>query len=130
MRILDQIAAQAAIVAQHSDGKLSTSVHNTRVLIKRLRAFLWFVSPTVSSSKMNRAKASLQKASHLLATHRDLVVTRSILQMLSRKTSNLGYRKKLIQISNESTDTPATYAKVSGPCRGVESGYRAQPKRY
>ena len=112
MRILKQMAALAVVVAQPSKGKLSDSVHNTRVLIKRLRALLWFASPTISQSKMNRAKASLQKASHLLATHRDLVVTRSILQMLSRKTSNRTYRKKLIEISNESTDTPATYAKT------------------
>jgi len=111
-RILEQMASLAVVVAQDSQGKLSDSVHNTRVLIKRLRALLWFASPTISPSKMNRAKASLQKASHLLATHRDLVVTRAILQMLSRKTSNLAYRKKLIQLSNQSTDTPATHAKT------------------
>ena len=112
IRILEQIAALVVIVSQHSQGKLSNSVHNTRVLIKRLRALLWFASPTISQSKMNRAKASLQKASHLLATNRDLVVTRAIFQMLSRKTSNLAYRPTLIRISNESTDTPATYAKT------------------
>ncbi len=111
-RILEQMSALAVMVAQHSQEKLSDSVHSTRVLIKRLRALLWFASPTLSPSKMNRAKASLQKASHLLATHRDLVVTRAILQMLSRKTSNLAYRKKLIQLSNESTDTTATHAKT------------------
>ncbi len=112
IRILGQIAALAGVVSQHSQGQLSDSVHNTRVLIKRLRALLWFAAPTISPAKMNRAKASLQKASHLLGTHRDLVVTGSILQMLSRKTSNLAYRKTLIRLSNQSTDTQATYAKT------------------
>jgi len=111
IRILEQMAALAVFVAQQSHAKLSDSVHKMRVLIKRLRALLWFAAPALSSSKMHRAKASLRKASHLLAAHRDLVMTRSILQTLARKTSHLAHRKALIRISNESTDTPATYAK-------------------
>ena len=112
VRVLKQLASCAASTAQNSGEKLSNSVHDTRVLVKRLRALLWFAQSAFSSSEMTRAKLSLQKASHLLATQRDLLVTRSILQMLSRKTSNLRYRKTLVRLSRNSNGTKTANRKT------------------
>jgi CHAD domain-containing protein len=105
VRILEQLAGCTAMIVPRSPRKLADSVHNARVLIKRLRAYLWFAKPVFSLSEMTQAKSSFQVASHLLAAQRDLVVTRSILQMLSRKTPNLPYRKALIRLSRNSNGT-------------------------
>jgi len=45
VRILEQLAGCAAVIAPRSPRKLADSVHNARVLIKRLRAYLWFAKP-------------------------------------------------------------------------------------
>jgi len=112
VRILEQLAGCAAVIAPRSPRKLADSVHNARVLIKRLRAYLWFAKPAFSLSELTQAKSSFQVASHLLAAQRDLVVTRSILQMLSRKTSNITYRKTLIRLSRNSSGTAILHGET------------------
>jgi len=112
VRILEQLAGCAAVIAPRSPRKLADSVHNARVIIKRLRAYLWFAKPAFSLSEMKQAKSSFQVASHLLAAQRDLVVTRSILQMLSRKTSNITYRKTLIRLSRNSSGTAILHGET------------------
>ena len=99
VRVLGRLAIQARRIRQHARGNLSRSVHDTRVLIKWLRALLWFASPTFSSSEINRAKSHLRKAAHLLAAQRELDVMRSILKWLSGKPSNSAYRKGLTWIA-------------------------------
>lgn len=99
LRVLEQLTIQACRITRHSHSMVSDPVHDARVLIKRLRALLWFASPAFSTPEMNRAKSHLREASQLLAAQRDLVVMRSILQMLSRKTRNSCYRKTLVRIA-------------------------------
>jgi CHAD domain-containing protein len=70
------------------------------VLIKWLRALLWFAGPVFSSSEMNRATSHLRRASHLLAGERELVVMRSILARLAQKSDNSAYRRALARIAN------------------------------
>jgi len=100
VRVLEQLAIQARRLTQHAHRILPESVHDTRVLIKYLQALLWFARPAFSSSEMNRANSHLRKASHLLAAQRELVVIRSILKKLSRKTANPAYRNALARIVN------------------------------
>ena len=119
VRILEQLAGCVAVIVPRSPRKLADSVHNARVLIKRLRAYLWFAKPVFSLSERTQAKSSFQVASHLLAAQRDLVVTRSILQMLSRKTRNLPYRKALIRLSRNSNGTANIHGKTVQPLRQV-----------
>jgi CHAD domain-containing protein len=106
-RILELLGIQASHLAQREHGTLSESVHDTRVLIKFLRALLWFVRPAFSSSDAHRAKLRLPRASHLLAAQRELVVTRAILKGLSRKTEDSAYATALGQIANALDDQPA-----------------------
>jgi CHAD domain-containing protein len=70
------------------------------VLIKWLRALLWFAGPVFSSSEMNRAKSHLRRASHLLASERELVVMQSILVRLAQKSEDSAYRRALARIAN------------------------------
>jgi CHAD domain-containing protein len=100
VRVLGQLALQGRRLTQHAPGSISESVHDTRVLIKWLRALLWFAGPAFSSSEMNRAKSHLRRASHLLAAQRELAVMRSILIRLAQKSENSAYRKALARIAN------------------------------
>jgi CHAD domain-containing protein len=113
VRVLGQLALQARRLTQHADGKISESVHDTRVLIKWLRALLWFAGPAFSTSEMNRAKSHLRRASHLLAAQRELEVMQSMLKRLSQKTENPAYRKALAQIA-KAEDSQQASTKRSG----------------
>lgn len=100
VRVLGQLALEANRLTRKAQGILPESVHDTRVVIKYLRALLWFASPAFSLAEMNRANSHLRKASHLLAPQRDRVVIRSVLKILFRKTAHVAYRKALARIIN------------------------------
>ena len=99
-RVLGQIAIRARRLSRHAHGTRAKSVHSTRILIKYLRALLWFAQPTFSPLEMHRAKSDLRRAAHFLSAQRELVVMRSTLKRLSRKTANSEYRKALTRIVN------------------------------
>ena len=111
VRVLGQLALQARRLTQPAHGKISESIHDTRVLIKWLRALLWFAGPAFSSSEMNRAKSHLRRASHLLAAQRELVVMRSVLIRLAQKSENSAYRKALARIANAEDSQQANTEK-------------------
>ena len=111
VRVLEELAIHARLLTQDSRGSSSESVHDTRVLIKRLRALLWFARSTFSPSELNRFKLDLRKASHLLAAQRDLVVMRSILEKLSRKASKSSDRAMLIRIAQTQDGAQASAGK-------------------
>jgi CHAD domain-containing protein len=100
VRVLQRMAMYARTLTRCPRGKLSESIHKTRVLIKRLRALLWFVNRTLPSAELTWAKSELRKASRLLAPQRDLTVLQSTLKKLSRDSSNPGDRKILARISS------------------------------
>ncbi|MEP6672564.1 MAG: CHAD domain-containing protein [Chthoniobacter sp.] len=100
IRVLGEIAIEGRRLAPSSHGTNAESVHSTRVLIKRLRALLWFASPAFSASALERPKSDLRKASHLLAAERELAVMRSHLEALARKTSKSADRKVLLRLAD------------------------------
>ena len=100
LRVLGQMANRTRSLTRHSHGILSEAVHEIRILIKQLRALLWFASPIFSPMEVNRGKAHLRKASQLLAAQRDQSVMRSVLEELSHQTSNSTYRKTLFRIAH------------------------------
>ena len=99
-RVLGHIAMKARRLRRHAHGTRATSIHGTRILIKYLRALLCFTQPTFSASEIHRARSELRRAAHLLSAQRELVVMRSTLKRLSRKTANSQYRKALTRIVN------------------------------
>jgi len=106
VRVLGQLEIQVRATADFH-GPLSDSVHATRVLIKRLRALLWFARTVFPPTKWKRARARLRRAAHLLAAQRDLMVVRSILKKVAQKTSNSACRKTLARISRAPDDRQA-----------------------
>jgi CHAD domain-containing protein len=87
VRILAGISLRAANLSERSHGSVEVVVHEGRVLMKRLRALLWFARPVLTPSTHREAKACLRRASGLLAAQRDLAVTRGTLKKLAKKRS-------------------------------------------
>lgn len=86
-RVLGEIAVGARDLTRGSREPLVELIHEGRLLIKRLRALLWFARPAPGLAACTRARARLRKASGLLAGQRDLAVTHATLQELAQKPS-------------------------------------------
>lgn len=98
VRLLRAISARARGLARRSHKPVGESVHETRLLIKRLRALLWFARPALGRAAYARARTQLRKAAELLSGQRDLAVTQSTLNDLSRKTHKRGHRTALAHV--------------------------------
>jgi CHAD domain-containing protein len=85
-RILAQIGNRFRYIAGHASPAPNDQVHDARVLVKRLRALLWFVHSLLAKSVYERAKSRLRRASGLLSAQRDVEVTRQILAQLAKKS--------------------------------------------
>lgn len=117
LRLLGEMAIRTTRLANLSEGNLPESVHGTRVLIKRLRALLWFASPAFSAMVFDRAKSHLRKASHLLAAVRELAVMRAHLEGLARKTSKPADRKTLLRLAHAPDSHPVISARPNQSLR-------------
>ncbi len=101
IRVLGQMADHARAPARPAD--VSESIHETRVLIKRFRALLWFANQTLPAIALKQAKSRLQQASHLLAPQRDLAVMRDTWSKLAENAWKRRDRKTLARISHASS---------------------------
>jgi CHAD domain-containing protein len=117
VHVLEQMAIEAGRILDSPRGTLSESVHEIRVLVKHLRALLWFASPVFSSSEMELSKSRLRKASRLLAAQRDFAVMQSILVQLSRKTSNSTFRKTIVRMAQAKDSQQSAVGKPDGSLR-------------
>jgi CHAD domain-containing protein len=100
VRILGEISVQGRGLTRHSREPLGELIHEGRLLIKRVRALLWFGRPALDSAAYARARTRLRKAAGLLADQRDLEVTHVTLEELARKASpNARDRAALTQIT-------------------------------
>jgi CHAD domain-containing protein len=71
-RVLRRIAARARSLAADQRFSTEQAVHEVRLLIKRVRALLWFARPSLAGRSEAEARAQLRKAAQLLAGHRDV----------------------------------------------------------
>ena len=97
MRILGEIAAQGNELTRAPSSPMEQSIHKGRLLIKRLRALLWFARPVLDEASYVCAKTELRNAAGLLGGHRDLAVARATLEKLKKKTSKLSVREAVAQ---------------------------------
>jgi CHAD domain-containing protein len=74
------------------------SIHEARLLIKRVRALLWFARPALDVSAYARARTRLRQAARLLADQRDLAVTQATLEELARNASSARDRAALAHL--------------------------------
>lgn len=89
-RVLGQVALQARHLKTPAPELSAEALHLARLLLKRLRALLWFAGPALPLAERARAKVQLREASHLLAGQRDGLVWQSILEDLSRNPALAG----------------------------------------
>lgn len=99
VRVLEQIAVKGRRLTRKPARPISVLIHESRILIKRVRALLWFARLVFHPSVYEEAKARLRSAAQLLATPRDLTVTQATLRKLARKTSAPRDQKALAQTS-------------------------------
>jgi len=85
-RLLRVFAWEAHRLRNDSGKDLPEAIHQLRLLIKRFRALLWFVRPSIPKLVEARAKDTLRKASLLLAAQRDAMVMRKTLEEVMRKS--------------------------------------------
>jgi len=97
VRMLGEMAKRGGELARDSSGPMEEPIHNGRLLIKRLRALLWFVRPALSEESLARAKAELREAAGILGGHRDLAVARATLKRLEKVASTARKRAALKQ---------------------------------
>ena len=81
-RILRRIAAHAQSLAGDSRYSSEEAIHEVRLLIKRVRALLWFARPSLAKTVETDAKTQLRKAAHLLSGHRDVKAAQSTFEKL------------------------------------------------
>jgi CHAD domain-containing protein len=121
VRVLRQMANHTRALTRRSRRILPVSIHETRVLIKRCRALLWFAKGTLPASELKRARLHLRKASRLLASQRDLAVMRTALKKLFSDISNPKDRKVLVTIFHAPGPGPVTDKKSERSLRQATS---------
>ena len=107
LRILKRLAAEVKRANGSSPGPKSDPVHQTRVLVKRLRALLWLAGSAISPPEKNRIQSQLRQASHLLAPQRDQEVTQSLLKKLAQPPDGIARKPKRAKGTEPAQDTNA-----------------------
>jgi CHAD domain-containing protein len=101
VRMLGEITKRARALARLSSGPMEEPIHDGRLLIKRLRALLWFVRPALNEDVLSQAKMELKNAAGILGGHRDLAVARATLKKLTKEASTVREREALKQTSRQ-----------------------------
>ena len=97
-RVLGEISVRGQGLTRRSREPTGESIHEGRLLIKRVRALLWFARPALGVAAYARARARLRRAAGVLAGQRDLAVTQATLEQLARNASKARDRAALAQI--------------------------------
>jgi len=117
-RVLGELCARAEELPG-SSVPMPELTHEGRVLIKRMRALLWFAHPALDESAYAQAKADLRRASSILAGQRDLKVTQATLEKIAKKTTKekilIAVRASLESLAQENAtdETDAQRAKLA-----------------
>jgi CHAD domain-containing protein len=92
-RVLRRIATHAQSLS--GDARVSTeeAIHEVRLLIKRVRALLWFARPSLARTVETEARAQLRKAARLLAGHRDIKAAQSTFEKMLKEVDSDRARK-------------------------------------
>lgn len=93
LRILASASKVVRDLGKPGKKVLPDSVHALRVLIKRLRALLWFLRPILTDDDYDQGKALLKKAADTLAESRDLTVVRAVFEQVA--ATKTGKKKQL-----------------------------------
>jgi CHAD domain-containing protein len=100
-RILRRLATHAQNLA--TDGRHSSeqAIHEVRLLIKRVRALLWFARPSLPRNVESTARTQLRKAARILSGQRDLKAAQSTFEKMLEEVDTERARTAVQQARQE-----------------------------
>jgi CHAD domain-containing protein len=99
-RILRRIASRAQSLCGDERFSTEEAIHEVRLLIKRVRALLWFARPSLARTVEAEARTQLRKAAHLLAGHRDVKAAQSTFEKMLKEVDSARDRKAVEETSH------------------------------
>ncbi len=81
-RVLRRIAVRAQSLGGDMRFSTEEAIHEVRLLIKRVRALLWFARPSVARTIEAEARTQLRKAAKLLSGQRDIKAAQSTFEKM------------------------------------------------
>ena len=108
-RILRRIAARAQSLSGDTRTSAEDAIHEVRLLIKRVRALLWFARPSLARTIEAEARTQLRKAAQLLAGDRDSTVAQTTFEKMLDEIDSTRGREALEKTSQ------ALRARNGGP---------------
>jgi len=111
VRILNSMGRDVRELSEKPEGDLEKSIHDIRTLIKRLRAYLWFLRPTTGKIFYKQGNACLRKAARRLSKTRDLHAVASALTKAAVPATNEVHLQALVEVSQAFAQTVAAQKK-------------------
>jgi CHAD domain-containing protein len=113
-RVLRRIATRAHSLAGDARFSAEEAIHEVRLLIKRVRALLWFARPSLARTLESEARTQLRKAAQLLAGHRDLQAAQTTFEKMLKEVDTDRAREAVEKTSQsllERNGTPEANAR-------------------
>jgi CHAD domain-containing protein len=98
-RILRRIAARAQSLSGDMRFSAEDAIHEVRLLIKRVRALLWFARPSVARTIEAEARTQLRKAAQLLAGQRDVKAAQATFEKMLDEIDSTSERDAVEKVS-------------------------------
>ncbi len=92
-RILRRIAARAQSLCGDARFSAEEGIHEVRLLIKRVRALLWFARPSLARTVEAEARTQLRKAARLLSGQRDVEAAQATFEKMLEEIDSTGGRE-------------------------------------
>ena len=119
----DSFARVLRVISEHAqslagDGRNSSedAVHEVRLLIKRVRALLWFARPSLAKAVETEARKQLHKAAHFLSGHRDVKAAQTTFERILEEVDSARARaavEKTTQALRDRNGAPGDYSSES-----------------
>jgi CHAD domain-containing protein len=120
VRILNAMGHDARYLAEQPESKLEKSVHDIRTLIKRLRAYLWFIRPAIGKALHAKGNAALRKAAQRLSEARDLHAVASALNKAAIPETDENHLQALARVSQTFAQQAAAAQKTDSSASALE----------
>jgi len=95
-RVLRRISGRAQSLSHNARFTAEEAIHEVRLLIKRVRALLWFARPSLARTVESGARTQLRKAARLLAGQRDIQAAQTTFEKLLGEVDS-GRERKAVE---------------------------------
>jgi CHAD domain-containing protein len=119
VRILETMGRDARVLARQPESKLTDTIHDLRTLIKRLRAYLWFLRPILGKSRYRRANSELREAANRLGQVRDLYAVKTALVQAATPDTAQEDLQSLVEVSQAFAEETAEQGKAQAPIKEI-----------